>query len=419
MIKLVNPPQPNSLDDKLDPPLGLMYIAAVLRSLNMQVRIVDLCFVDKKDWSNEIGYCDYCGITVFSSSLYLAKEIAAMAKENNPECITVAGGPHPTSLPYDSLEFFDCIVRGEGDFVFKSPQKSIVTMPLIDNLDDIPFPARDLVNIQAYTRKVAGQKATSITTSRGCPYICAFCCKDVFGHKVRYFSIPRVIEEIESVIRDYGIRAFIFYDDTFALERRRFYPLCKELKKLNIVYRCNGNSRNNTIEDFETLYDSGCREIAFGIESGSQLILDKIHKGTTVEDNKKAIQNAKKAGLIVKAFLMIGSPGESADTIEETKRFMWEAQPDQYTLFNFVPLPGCDIWKNPDKYDIKIVNNDFKNYFNIAGHNEGGLVVETETLKTNDIARLRQELLASLPEQKGQKQDYYEKSTDHSLRSLR
>jgi len=410
MIKLVNPPQPNSLDDKLDPPLGLMYIAAVLRSLNMQVRIVDLCFVDKKDWSNEIGYCDYCGITVFSSSLYLAKEIAAMAKENNPECITVAGGPHPTSLPYDSLEFFDCIIRGEGDFVFKSPQKSIVTMPLIDNLDDIPFPARDLVNIQAYTRKVAGQKATSITTSRGCPYICAFCCKDVFGHKVRYFSIPRVVAEIESVIRDYGIRAFIFYDDTFALDRQRFYPLCAELKKLNIVYRCNGNSRNNTLEDFQILYDSGCREIAFGIESGSQLILDKIHKGTTVEDNKKAIQNAKKAGLIVKAFLMIGSPGESADTIEETKRFMLEAQPDQYTLFNFVPLPGCDIWNNPDKYDIKIVNNDFKNYFNIAGHNEGGLVVETETLKTHDIARLRQELLASLPEQKGQKQDYYEKS---------
>jgi radical SAM superfamily enzyme YgiQ (UPF0313 family) len=107
---------------------------------------------------------------------------------------------------------------------------------------------------------------------------------------------------------------------------------------------------------------------------------------------------------------MIGSPGETADTIEETKRFMLEAKPDQYTLFNFVPLPGCDIWNNPDKYDIKIVNNDFKNYFNIAGHNEGGLVVETETLKTQDIARLRQELLASLPEQKGQKQDYYEKS---------
>jgi anaerobic magnesium-protoporphyrin IX monomethyl ester cyclase len=411
MINLINPPQPNSLDDKLDPPLGLMYIAAVLEEDNTPVKITDLCFIDKKDWKEKIGYADIYGITVFSSSLYLAKEIAGIAKENNPDCLVVVGGPHPTSLPVETSEFFDVVVRGEGEYVFHPllGVNPIITTSFVDPLDMLPLPARHLVDLNAYTRKVAGSKATSITTSRGCPYRCAFCCKDVFGHKVRYFSIDRIVEEVTSIISNYGIRSFIFYDDTFALDRKRFYPLCEALRKLDITFRCNGDVRNNTLEDFNTLYAAGCREIAFGIESGSQEILDKINKDTTVERNIQAVKNAKKSGLCVKAFLMIGNPGESVKTIEETKRFMKEADPDQFTLFNFIPLPGCDIWKNPDKYGIMIVNRDFKEYFNIAGNNEGGSVSESDTFTQDDIIKWRKKLLSDLGKQRGPLQDYYEK----------
>ena len=109
------------------------------------------------------------------------------------------------------------------------------------------------------------------------------------------------------------------------------------------MFRCNGNTRHDTYDDFKLLYDSGCREICFGIESGSQTILDKVNKRMTVAENKQAIKEAKRAGLIVKAFLMIGNPGETKATIEETKQFIMDTDPDQYTLFNFVPLPGCDI----------------------------------------------------------------------------
>jgi len=418
MINLINPPQPNSLDDRLDPPLGLMYIAAQIRKDGWHdVKITDLCMVDRKDWGKEIGDADIYGITVFSASLYLAKQIYYIAKKNNPSSLVVVGGPHPTALPEETSEFFDCVIRGEGEYAFYPFLKPwvipIITKPQIEDLDNLPLPARDLVDLHAYTRKVAGQKATSITTSRGCPYTCAFCCKDVFGHKVRYFSLPRVIEEIKSIINCYGIRAFIFYDDTFALDRNRFYPLCKELKKLNIVYRCNGDVRNNTYKDFRVLYDSGCREIAFGIESGSQKILDRINKHTTVEGNKAAIQNAKKVGLTVKVFLMVGNPGESVKTIEETKRFMKEANPDQYTVFNFIPLPGCDIWKHPDKYGMRIVDWDFKNYYNIAGDNIGGAVADSDTFTIQDLNKWRKELLEALPPQRGALQDYYEKSAYH------
>lgn len=407
MINLINLPQLNSLDDKLDPPLGLMYIAAVCKQHNIPVKITDLCFIDRKDWKEAIGYADIYGMTVFSASLYLAKEVADIAISNNPRCKIVVGGPHPSALPEETSEFFDYVVKGEGEFALFNLTKAVLTMPQIEHLYILPFPARDLVDIHRYTRKVDGQKATSIITSRGCPYNCAFCCKDVFGHKVRNFPVAHVVEEIKGIIKDYGIRAFIFYDDTFALDRKRFYELCTEFKKLNIVFRCNGDVRNNTFEDFKVLYDAGCREIAFGIESGSQKVLNKINKGSDVSNNKQAILNAKKAGLCVKVFLMIGNPGESVKTIEDTKKFMKETQPEQYTLFNFVPLPGCAVWKDPDKYGIKVVNKDFKNYFNIAGKNEGGLVIETEHLDCKQIEKLRQDLIKSLGKPKGKLQDYY------------
>ena len=281
--------------------------------------------------------------------------------------------------------------------------------PLIPDLDSLPFPERGLLDMHAYTRKVYGQKATSLITSRGCPYNCSFCCKDTFGSRVRYRSVDSVLSEVKSNIDTYGIRHFLFYDDTFTLKRKRLHLLCKEFEKLNIIFRCNGNARYNTYEDYQALYDGGCREIAFGIETGSQKILNLINKGTTLKQNKDAIKNAQKAKLIVKAYLMIGNPGESRETVEETKKFIAEADPDQFTLFTFVPLPGCDIWKNPGKYGIKIIDRNFEQYFNIAGQNEGGLVIETETLKPADIKELREELLDFLRSrgQRGKLQDYY------------
>jgi radical SAM superfamily enzyme YgiQ (UPF0313 family) len=386
-----------------------MYIAGELRSAGVSVEIVDLPFVDRKDWKNAIGYADVYGITVYSSSLYLAKEIRDIVKGINPKGKVVVGGPHPTSLPGETALEFDYVVKGEGEYALHLGRDRIIEAPLIEDVDRLSFPARDMLDLKRYTRRVAGQRATSVTTSRGCPYSCIFCCKDVFGHRVRNFSIERVLDEIRAIKVIYGIRSFIFYDDTFALDRERYYSLCKALQAENITFRCNGNARNNTLEDFKVLYDAGCREIAFGVESGSQKILNIVNKGVTVEQNRKAIKNAQLAGLTVKAFLMIGSPGETRETVEETKKFILEANPDQYTLFTFVPLPGCAAWKDPEKYGFRIVNQDFKNYFNIAGQNEGGLTVETETLSCEDIRNMRKELVDFLNTrgQRGQLQDYY------------
>jgi anaerobic magnesium-protoporphyrin IX monomethyl ester cyclase len=278
-------------------------------------------------------------------------------------------------------------------------------------LDTLPAPNREILKENKYTRKVYGHAATSVLTARGCSFNCAFCCKNIFGSKIRFRSPENVENEIKQIIKDYGIKSFLFYDDTFTLQRDRLYDLCQRLSKLDVIFRCNGDARHNTYDDYIRLYQAGCREIAFGIESASQMILDKINKGVTVEQNRQAIREAKKAGLLVKAYLMIGSPGETRQTIQETMKFIQETNPDQFTLFNFIPLPGCAIWKDPQKYNIKIVNQDFKNYFNIASNNQGGLVAETQELNVKDLRELRQDFVTFLNKkgQSGPLQDYYNK----------
>jgi radical SAM superfamily enzyme YgiQ (UPF0313 family) len=351
-----------------------------------------------------------------SASLHEAKKILRLIKRNSPQTIVVAGGPHPSCLPYETLkEGFDAVIAGEGEYSFLKLVKEIyqgifdkITISPQVDVNKLPFPARHLVNLKAYTRKVAGVPATSLITSRGCPYSCAFCDKAVHGNGVRFRSISSVLEEIAQIIEDYDIRGLKFDDDTFTINRKRLYLLLDRLQDFNIQFRCQGNARTDTYEDFVKLYKAGCRLIILGIESGSQQVLDRINKQVTVEQNRRAIINAKKAGLIVRANLMIGNPGESWETVKETLAFMWQAQPQQWILSNFIPLPGCPIWKDPSKYGIEILEKDWKQYFTVANQNIGGLTHRTEYMSMKEIAKARQYLIENLPSQTGPKEDYYE-----------
>ena len=417
-IVLVNPPHLESLDPILDPPLGLMYLASVIRTnTKHQVSIIDLSFHTEVDkWKEVIPKADIYGITIMTPSYHHAIKIRDLCKEINPDCKIMVGGPHPTALPVDTMKDFDIIVIGDGEYVMADIINHVEnngdypkTFYSSDTrIDEIPYPARDLVSIKEYTRTVNGRKATSIITARGCYYRCAFCVNSTKKEKVRFRSVENVINELKEIIFKYDIHTFIFYDDTFTL-RQDLYLLLDEIKNLNIQFRCNGDTRRNTYETFKRLYDAGCQEIDFGIESGSQIILDKIRKGTQVWQNQLAISNAKKAGLFVKTFLMIGNPGESWETVEETINFINNTKPDYWTVFTFVPLPGCIIFTDPNKYDIKITSLDWKKYFNIQGRNIGGLASETKYMTTEDIEKARDYMIKRLPSQTGPLQDYYSK----------
>lgn len=420
-VCLINPPHQESLDTRLDCPLGLMYMASVIRNLGHEISIIDLQFHDDvSKWKNIIPSADLYGITVFTSSLHHAVTIKNIVKDINSKCKIMIGGAHPTALPRETMNFgFDIIVVGESegvinnildyvDLCLEEYPTVIYGNSNLMNIDYIPYPSRDLVSITEYTRLVNGKKATSIIASRGCPYICSFCVnstKSLFT-KTRFRNVDNIIREMKEIIFKYNFNAFIFYDDTFTIHPE-LDKLLYEIKKLNIIFRCNGNARKDTLETFKKLYDAGCREIGFGIESGSQDILNRINKKVTVSQNALAIHNAKKAGLIVKAFLMVGSPGESWKSVEETIKFIKDTKPQQWTLFTFVPLPGCDIWNNPDKYRIKIITKDYKQYFNIAGNNVGGVTCETEYMTSKDIEKARKYMIEHLPKQEGKLQNYY------------
>jgi len=441
-ICLINPPHEGSLDSLLDPPLGLMYISSTFKKLGHKVNIIDLSFCESKfDWYNVIergGVYDLYGITTMTASYYNSLLIRDIIKEINPSNIVMIGGAHPSSLPEETKKDFDIVIVGEFESVvhkvinyidyvqynlnnMKSNSEvsiSNIVTPIIFysdtdkfDIDEIPSPDRHSLPIKKYTRLVDGDKATSVIASRGCPYRCSYCINSGrvrISDKVRFRNIYNVITELKMLIYDFNYKNFIFYDDTFTINPK-LDELLNKIKDLNITFRCNGNARKDDYDKFKRLYDAGCREIDFGIESGSQTILDNINKGVTVEQNKQAILDAKKAGLTVKTFLMVGSPGETWETIEETVKFMWDVKPQLYTLFNFVPLPGCEIWNDPEKYKIKIINKDWRQYYNIGGQNVGGLVIETEKMTSKEIGKARKYLLEKLPPQIGMLQNYYKK----------
>jgi anaerobic magnesium-protoporphyrin IX monomethyl ester cyclase len=420
-VTLINPPQQNSLDDYLDPPLGLMYLAASLENQNLPVKIVDLASKPESMWPELIGESDVFGITIFSSSFNVSRKIARIIKENNKNSLVVAGGPHPTSLPEDTIlnREFDAVVCGEGEEVFptlvhdyrngRKVPKIIRSNGILD-INALQVPARHLLSLSEYHRQVEGKTATSALSSRGCPYSCSFCCKDIHGAKIRFRDPEKFLEEVGDIKAKYSIRSFLFYDDVFTFNKNgRLDRICEGLKEMDIAFRCNGRAGVNCLDDFIKLKEAGCEEIAFGIESGSQEILNRINKNSTVQQNHQAIQDAKRAGLITKAYLMTGFPGETSQTIDETKAFIESADPDKFTIFSFVPLPGCDVWKNPAKYGITHLSRDWDQYFNIAGNYEGGRTFETDSLSRERAVELHDDLVRfSLKRgQRGSLEKYY------------
>jgi radical SAM superfamily enzyme YgiQ (UPF0313 family) len=218
----------------------------------------------------------------------------------------------------------------------------------------------------------------------------------MFGKKIRFRHLDNVVNELSSIKSKYGVRNFIFYDDTMTLDKNRVKEMSRRFKELDIRFRANGTVKVNDPQVYEDLYAAGCRNIAFGVETGSQELLRKMKKHITVDQIKRAVKNAKAAGLIVKVFLIVGFPGETYKTIQETADLMLDCRPNQYTLFNFVPCPGCDVWHNPENYGVTYFEKNYEQYFNIAGYQEGGLTVETDNMKRSDVKDMREKLLESL-----------------------
>lgn len=391
-VALIHPPHLNSTDDRLDPPMGLLYIAATLERNNIDTEIVDLSGYTNIGVS--IPYAQIYGITAYVPTVNTTKEIIRYCQQTNPLSKIVVGGAHPSACPQDFTDVADYVVLGQGEeAMLQIINKHGVPRILIgtEPKDPFPFPAYNLVDIKSYHRTIAGRASLPYITSRGCPFKCAFCGlagMHKLGLGVRMAEPEIVYKHIKRMKDEFGIDRVNFQDDIFTFNPRRLQRILNLITPLNIRFRCHGRAGYDTEDTYARLADAGCEQVAWGIESGSQDILNRMRKQVTVKDNLNVIKWAKKHGITSRAFFIFGFPGETEKTIEETKQFIEESDPDQYFVSNFIPYPGTDVGDRPDRYGITRLSKNYNQYYQVSKDGTGGTTIDTEWLSRDEFRAL-------------------------------
>lgn len=334
-------------------PIGLGYLASYLKKAGHTPVIMDC--LKATDSLSEIQKKikkinpDIVGINVMTPTARGAVAVAKAVKEINKKIPVVGGGPHAT-FDYDNLlknYDFDYIVIGEGEITFlelvntlakkrknliknisgityKENNKIIKTSPrsLINNIDEIPFPARNLVHFEDYITDNLLPRAIEIMGSRGCSHRCIFCSSSHLFGRWRARTPENIVKEMKYLIKKYPqVRSFLFYDDNFTLSKDRVIKFCNLLIKEGLnkySWDCLGRADQVTEEMLLLMEKAGCKKISYGIESGSPEILKTINKRLNLETARKTIQLTKKIGIEALAFMMIGNPGETRQTIKES-----------------------------------------------------------------------------------------------------
>ncbi len=368
------------------PPLGLACLAAVVVQHSIDTRIIDGAISNNYQYvlKEIIGEKpDYVGITASTVSIYNAAKVAQMVKEADPSIVTIIGGPHITAVPLETMKkfpSFDIGVIGEADYTitellnaiesegalskvrgiaFRSNGQVIRTegrLPIVD-LDRLPKPAWGLLpELSKYycppVHTVKRLPAALMVTSRGCPAKCTFCDRSVFGNFSRANSAEYVMEMMQELYQKYGIREFQFRDDNFLTFRLRLIKLCELIKaeKLDIAWSLAGRIDMVNPEVLALLFEAGCWQIWYGIESGSQHILDFINKRTKLDKIREAVRRTREAGISACGFFMIGLPTETGEDVENTIRFSRELDLDEAHFTFFTPFPGCELYDNIRQY---------------------------------------------------------------------
>jgi len=389
-ICLISPPYNSAVKSVVgvsSPPLGLAYIASVLRQ-NPEVKIIDSNILNYTigDVEEELRSFnpDVVGITSVTPSIYEAYKVAETAKKVRVDCTVVLGGPHATFMPRQTMEeckYIDIIVRGEGEETTKELIENIekgaslnevkgITFrekneiidaeprPFIKNIDDIPFPSRDLLPMHLY--KFNGVKYTTMLTSRGCPFKCSFCSSSrLFGGYWRERSPENVLEEMKIIYEEYNIRNIEFMDDTFTLNQERAEKICDEIIKQGWDISWGASSRVDTLSKklVEKMKKAGCWILFLGIESGSQKILDTIGKRITLEQVKKAVKILKDAGIQVLGSFILGFLQDTTKTIKETIKFAKSLNLDYAEFSVLTPYPGTPIFDYAKKNSMLLTEN--------------------------------------------------------------
>lgn len=384
-------------------PLGLAYLGAVLEKAGLQVEIFDTTVEDIPLGQRlRENHFDLVGISANTSLIKGAWEIAALVKKHS-NAVVVLGGPHPSALPEESLikPSVDLIIRGEGEETILEVCQAIskkrsfedilgisykkngmifhnLPRPLNKDLDKLPFPAYHLFKLGKYTLtqplrdKVSkSSRAFYIMTSRGCPYGCVYCFKGIYGRTWRARSPENVVAEWRYLVKKLGATEIGVQDDVINLDRKRIIEICNLLikERLNHIPWITNNGIRADKVDLEVLKKmkmAGCKRVAFGVESGSQEILNNIQKHLKLEEIKTAFRLAKKVELETIGFFMFGNPGENEKTMEKTIRFALELDPDIVLFSIATPFPGTPLY-NKILLEGTLLNKNWDDFGNLEG----------------------------------------------------
>jgi anaerobic magnesium-protoporphyrin IX monomethyl ester cyclase len=392
-VLLINPPDTRPPDMTIDKvriglvaPLGLGYIAAVLEQNGYEVFILDCAaegFGQSSPYLNrEIRYGltdsqimnrisfinpQLVGVScLFSNKAFDAHNVCRLVKATNPEIITVMGGSHPTALPDETLKDRNVngVIQGEGEQSLLGIIKSInadddfmvefgKTEPI--DLDTLPFPARHLMNMPKYLSGESahsGHKATplaNITTSRGCPGRCSFCAiRSTFGTAYRPRSAVNVLSEIDHLVSTYHIKELDFEDDNFTANRKRVMSILQGIidRKYNLALNSPSGLAVFAMDEslLEKMVEAGYYSVSFAIESGVPWVLkDLIHKHVDLNKAKRMVKYGRSIGLKVKAFFIVGYPGETKESIKQTIDYAGNLGADWCLFFPATNLPGTEL----------------------------------------------------------------------------
>lgn len=421
-ILLIFPPVGTSLPTKGSFPLGLGYISSVLLGMGCSVDILDININQFTrgqvlEKIKEAKNYDLIGITGMVTVYGYIKWLTEVIKDSLPGIPLVVGGTVTSAMPELFLQKtradIVCIGEGEetvkelvaaihekrdfelvkgiyfkrGERITKNPHRK-----LKNNLDNIPFPAWHLFQIERYIKHHyivdCPSNSMNLIAGRGCPYRCTFCYRN-FGRNVRYRSIDNIIEEIRTLKEKYKVTHFEFQDELFTLNDKRVAEFCNRIikEKLKITWRCLGRVNLVKYEILKLMKEAGCYWLGYGVESGSQRMLDSMNKEVKVAEAKEAIRLTRKAGINVSATFMVGMPGETRESIRETVEFCKEMEIFNVPFFT-VPYPGTFLYQGLKN---KGVVDDEESFILKMGKDATNLLINMTDIPDDELIMLKKE----------------------------
>lgn len=412
-VLLIYPPYPYEAVSTFEEPIGVLYIAATLLKAGFRVEVADLTFNPAMNGlAEKIHRADVVGVSASTPLFGAAKSVLRAVKTLKPNVFVIAGGPHVTAKPLDTLDAgFDVSVIGEGEetarelivalegkqwigrvrgIMFRQDGEVMTTAAreFIADIDNLPFPARQFIDYSKYRR-------IGIICMRGCPYRCIYCkpVEDVlFGKKLRRRSPENVAEEIAISVKALGNRQISFKDDTLTVNKTEwFVRLRDELsrRRLKIKWQCSSRVDSVDLAKLKEMKEAGCQQIFFGIESGAQKILDYYRKDIQVEDTVRTFELCRRVAIRACASIMLGAPMETRQDLEQTYQLVRMIKPFNWHVHVTTPICGSYLYEEAKSQQRLSSPDDFSTSVPTGNIYRLSLPMRLDSLTKTDIAEYR------------------------------